>query len=137
MSLWDVHLETSLPNTWAIGSRTSNMRQLNSVAYAYRLACCWTVALRHRMFTNAGKQGKGCAQRCYLALCRLASRHSLEEEICSPCNTLITLYTLRMPELLPRLATPDVALYAAHWQVSGLDLHAADCHGQKSSLGGP
>lgn len=44
-------------------------------------------------------------------------RHALEEDVVNPCSALATLYTLRLPELLPRLATPDVALYAAHWQV--------------------
>ena len=77
-----------------------------------------------------------CDYHWYRACYRLASRHSLEEEICSPCNTLITLYTLRMPELLPRLATPDVALYAAHWQVSSLALQAGGCQVHKGSLDG-
>lgn len=47
------------------------------------------------------------------------SRHPLEEDILNPCSTLCTLYKLRLPTLLPLLATPDVALYAAHWQVGG------------------
>lgn len=51
--------------------------------------------------------------------------------MCGPCNSLVMLYTLRLPELLPRLATPDVEVYAAHWQVGVLLVRAP---GQKQHV---